>query len=434
MISEGFDPSTGCPELGSFDVTFKAGSEAEMLGPHVPGPGTYRPGRTENWKDDTLLYLPEDLGEIDRDTALAAALYGGRIKWFGVGADGESWTVKGKSLLSWLGSGDNGGGIGPIGGAVDYPVGSEFTGSFADYLLALLVYGETNGLTLDATAPNITTAAPMFGPAAGAALSKWDTVLSRINKLVIALGIEYHCRPDGTVLFQDGEDPDEIAYYLTPRVVFGEGIPTTDENGMTSWSSKVRPVFDYTNEAEVSAYTSADGTAATGIGTTLGRTGKDFGGVDDAVLGKFYGASDELVVNGIGPVGTRDLIRQDTVAIDVDLGGALLRQSLKPGDWVYVISERAGLFDTENVLHYGGRTWCPVLVRCTGLRYPVQKGGVYVLHNSTGYGGANSVQRVTDYVEWETGRTDVTLGTLPPKNIRRAVLGPQWRPSWEQNR
>lgn len=420
MITEGFDPSICAPTLGGFSVRFNAGTESKLLGPHVaPNPPTHFGGRTENWKHDTICFTPTRLSNPTAANVLASSLFSGRCDRFSMGAMGEPWDLSGPSILAWLGTADNPG-IGPLAGS-SYTAGAPYTGSLADWLLAVLVANDNNGLTLDATA--------VTANALNCAINGNDILRHAMNQLVVRADAEYTCHPSGTVEFQDGDDAAGTVFTWTPTVIFGEGIQSGREQGMVAFQAEVTASFDYTNEGRSAHVRNSDGTA--GFVASEVRVSRSFGGSANVELRKFYGADDDLFdQNPTSFYSATDLCRSDQFTCQVD--APLIRRDCKPGDWVYLVSERLGIINASNVVNFGGRTLPPQKRKLTGLSYPVTEGmGVYVIHDSTQY-RSGAVQDVTEDVIFETGTTRVSLDTTAPKSLRRAVLGTQHRPTWRK--
>ncbi len=419
MITEGFDPSILAPTLGGFAVRFKPGTESKLLGPHDVGDTYNLPGRTNNWKHDTICFTPTRLGNPVAASVLASSLFSGRCDKFAMGAEGEPWIVTGPSILAWLGTADNPG-IGPHSGTT-YTSGAPYTGTLADWLLVQSLAGRDNGLTLDATTLTAT--------ALNCAINGNDVLRHGMNQLVMVADAEYFCHPDGTVEFQDGDDTAAVVFTWTPTVLFGDGIQSGREAGMVGYQATLTATFDYSNEGETAQVANTAGTSSSGV--TVSRFAAGFNASALPVIRKFYGADDELLDQGPqGFLSVTDLRRSDQFTCEVD--APLIRRECKPGDWVYIVSERLGIIDTTNAVNYGGRTLPPQKRKLTGLSYPITEGmGVYVIHDSTGY-DSGAVQDVTEDVMWETGTTTVSLDTTAPKSLRRAVLGTQHRPTWRK--
>lgn len=421
MITEGFDPSIGAPTLGSFSIKFKAGTERKLLGPNVAASAPFTlGGRTENWKHDTISFTPTELANPTAASVLESAVFSARCDTFTFGAEGEPWTLSGNSILAWLGTGDNPG-VGPS-ALFSYDTATPYTGTLADWLLLMIVWGQDNGLTLDATTLTAT--------ALNCAINGNDVLRHALNQLVIVAAAEYFCHPTGVVEFQDVNDTAGTVFTWDPTVLIGDGIQGGREAGLVGYEATIRPTFDYSGEGTTARMSNADGTASGSVGYGS-RVNAGFDGFATPEMAKFYGADDDLFDQSpLGHLIDTDLIRSDSLSCQVD--APLLRRDCKPGDWLWFVSERTGIIDTTNVVNFGGRTLPPEKRKLTGLQYPFTAGmGAYVTHDSTGYLGGG-VQNVTEDVIPETGKTTVTLDTTAPKTLRRAVLGSQFRPTWRK--
>lgn len=79
-----------------------------------------------------------------------------------------------------------------------------------------------------------------------------------------------------------------------------------------------------------------------------------------------------------------------------------VRRHLSPGDGVYVYEPTAGLYDTANQVEWR-ETIFPAILRCVGMDWPVQRGGVYYRS------GAGVITDLTNVIEWETGKTTTII-------------------------
>ena len=100
---------------------------------------------------------------------------------------------------------------------------------------------------------------------------------------------------------------------------------------------------------------------------------------------------------------------------------------VKPGDYVNVFDQEAGLYDTTRQLRWRGEVISPVKLRCKEYTWPVQRGmGIYVRRS-----GATPVYTdITDYVAYEDGQdTSWVVGSgrndpeMDPTLLGPAFLG-----------
>lgn len=417
---EVFDCGTGLPGLGEFSVRFRPGSQIKLLGPHVASTGNgEREGPTRNWEHDTLVVTPGRLGAgVDRATVLDAAIYSGEILRFR-GAEDDSWSIHGRGILNWLGDDDNKGPA--VCQGTDYTAASTYTGTIADYLLALWAGGWSNGITFDATDPSVPTSA------CNCAVRDMDTARARINTLCVVQDVEWWMNPDFTATFAG--IGDDAVFVQTPRVLFAAGVGYSREAGLVSFPCKIIPDIDCGPEATGLKARTSDGT--TGEGTVSGGSGmltNDTTGTGSGTRTKFLGASDELIST---PYPLEQYRRRDTIDIKVDAQS--IRQDVKPGDHLYVNHPLWGLIDTANALVHAGRSMAPLKRRASEMSTPItRENGVFVLHQNSAYGGVNAVQDVTDQVMPDHGPTTIRLATGSPRTLKAAVLGSQYRQRWDQ--
>ena len=431
MITESFDPSTGQSGLGQFEVTFRAGTDIEVLGAHVDPSGTDTAGGpTQNMAHDTLVVTSGPIDNPTRTNVLAAAMFSGEMLEFDLDDSGAApWKVSGPSILNWVGDAD---GKSPsIGAVADYTVASPIPAGtgLADYLAYVVAGDWLGGLTADATAASVDTSD------LACAARTWDSMRTIIAQLcaVTTPSTEMWCSPDGVLYFAGLGDTTDAVYQWNPTILFASGVGETVENGLRSVPCRIRAKFDYGPEANQWHYTNSAGT-----GTHSSGGGNRFPnlwtGTGSGVRAKFMGASDELEDQyghgGSSPLDTTYCRRDD---ITVTVSDRDLRRDLKPGDYVWVNSERLGLFDSTNPMLFDGRTLAPVRRRVSEMRWPVTPNhGVYVIRNNSAVGGANAVTDVTGFVVVDSGATSVRIQSGPPVSLRSAILGSQWRPRWDK--
>lgn len=419
--TEVFDCGTGLPGLGSFSVRFRPGSQIKLLGPHVASTGNgEREGPTQNWANDTLVVTPGRLGaDVDRATLLDAAIYSGELLRFRA-ERGGSWSATGVGILNWLGDSENKGPA--VGQGTDYTNASQYTGTLADYLLALWAGGWSNGITFDATDASVPTSA------CNCAVRDMGCARERINTLCTVKEVEYWMYPDGSCVFAG--IGDDAVFVQTPKVLFARGVGYSREASLVSFPCEIIPDLDYGPVASDTFARTSDGVTNESSVAPPGsaKFPNDFTGTSAGVRTKFLGASDELLTQPVNPEQYR---RRDT--IDIEIGSQTIRQDVKPGDYVYVHDPMWGLIDTANAVIHAGRTMAPIKRRVSEMTSPItRENGVYVLHQNSAYGGTNAVQAVHDQVMPDTGPTTVRLATGSPRTLKAALLGSQWRQRWDQ--
>lgn len=426
-VTEIFDVGAGFPTLGSWTLNFRPGTE-HVLGPSVaPSPPFYNGGIVHNLRRCHLFITAGKLGARPTHTAVkAAAIYGGSILDFNFGVEGEPWSLGGPSALVWLGDDD---GVGPGIGSLHYRVGSEFTGTFADYLLAMVVGNYVNGIGLDATASGIDSSA------LGIPINGYDVARDRINKLCHATTpvTEYAFLPDLQCVFAPFEDTAGQVFTWDPTVILGDRkLPPGTENGLRGFPAEIRPSFSYRGEIQTSVWSSREW-IEDGTGSFAGSSGSNAGRVNfDAAGNSEFSAAMKLVGTSLDTYFTvgRALtqhIRRDTMTVKIP-DAPLLRAELKPGDHVWVEDEFHGVRDPDNTVRYGGKHRHPRRMRVSQLEYPVTRSmGAYIVKCID---GSNDVIPVHDLIEPGSGPVTVGVATTSPMTMRRQVKGTSHRSSW----
>lgn len=431
MITETFDVGTGLPGLGDWSLTLKAGTAQRLLGPSVAATlSNQKPGPTENWRHSMLVVTDGRVSSPDRAGVLARALYAGELLRFDFTGKAEPWRIGGRSMLNWLGDDD---GKGPaIHAGTDYTTAAPYTGTAANYLLALVAGGWTNGIDLDATAASVDT-----GTFAALELRIYEVARQRINKLCQATTprTEYWLDPTDLTCYFAGEgDTTNGVFRWDPRCMFSTEVGASTEASLTSYDCDVAVSIDYGNVATGLRVENAAGTSVNTSGTS-DPLRNDATGTATGDRGKFLGAGDEVFsqyADAHFPTLMNLLYsRSDTVSVTVP-GDVCVRRNLKPGDHCYVWEPLWGVLDPTVTVVHDGKSCQPRKVRCSSIRWPVQKGmGVYLIHVETEYGGVNAVQDLTEDVEFERAATAISLATASPTTLTRIVRGSQYRPRWE---
>lgn len=428
-FTEQFDVGSGFSTLGQFSVTFQPLTES-ILGTFVaPAYGALAGGFVESMAKCHLCVTPGKLGAHPSSTnVLGQSIWTGKIYDFDFGAPGEPWKIGGTSALAWIGDDD---GKGPLSVALEYPVGSEYTGNLPDFLLAMMVAAPsgTNGIYLDATAASVPT-----GSYTGIVVNAWDIARTKMQKMCSPGSVEYVFTHDLKCLFAGNLDSSNTVFQWTPKVIFGPDIATGKDAGLSGYTAVCRPRFSYRNEAGGYWASNGAGTQDTGAvgalslgSASVTRNPYDVLGASGCYVDKWIGGSDDTYNSAASPAPIlgQKFCRSDTITLDVD--AALLRTELKTGDYVWLCDDFHGIKDPANTVRFQGARH-PVRYRVTSIETPITRDmGVYVIHQID---GTNTVQPVHDQIVPETGPVRVTLATSSPMTDRRLVYGLQWRPSY----
>lgn len=93
---------------------------------------------------------------------------------------------------------------------------------------------------------------------------------------------------------------------------------------------------------------------------------------------------------------------------------------VEPGDTIYVYDTEVGLFDTANQVEYRGDVLFPMKLRVLGFTWPIKQGmGVYFRAPDT----AGTLTDLTDWIDWETGTTEVEVGAKPRSSTTGSNVG-----------
>jgi len=413
-----FNSEGGYPGLGSFRVTFKPGTQ-HILGAYETRDGNDFGGPTQRWKKDTICITPTDIGQADRSEVLAASIFSGRAHVFGAAIGDYPWTVGGPTILVWLGDDDT-----PARGpGIDSYGSSSYT--FAGYLDSFLgTGGHTGGLTYSYSgAPTGTW---------DAEIKKDDSARDKINKLVRTADCEYRMAPDGELLF--GERGEDYAFRTTtPQVILTEGAMTGRDGDLWAFQIKSgRIAMDWGPEiAQVTAYSDVASpmwSKSFTLEASPGRGGKNFDGTTTNTTMALMGVDDEEARADLDAALYAQFRRMDRLRMQIDAD--VLAAFINTGDTVWVDAPSLWLWDPDQSINFAGAETHPIPARTAKMRCPIREGmGVYIIHNHTETGGTNAVERLTEFVQFETGPAELEFDPLPP--TRAWVRGSRWRSDYK---
>ena len=230
---------------------------------------------------------------------------------------------------------------------------------------------------------------------------QWVTRREAIDHMCRSVGAEYRIKPNGTF---DAAAPTSL-FVTTPTVVITkhpEGSEGATRGLETVEVNQSRDVEGYTTKV----INVGDGlTTGTATGSNVYKDLLKNNVVLERLVNSPKEASGSLTAHAAKVLALYGSIRQsvtlssDTYAVPV---------WVRPGDYVWLYDERAGLVDPANQIVWRGELISPVKLRTKSYIWPVTKGmGVYARRS-----GATPVYTdLTEYVEWEDGAVRWEIGT-----------------------
>jgi hypothetical protein len=325
---------------------------------------------------------PEDIRTVG-DNVLSEALYVGVIQ--GRAADTNGTQIAGAGMAIWLGDADGKGAV--------YETAKTYTGQTFTSVVTDLLTG---------TSVHVGTLSSVTGTYTGSHI--YQTPRQAIDYVTSTMGAEWRVNGDGTL------DAGLVTslYRTTPRAgIFARARGTSlTTKAMPGAASLASDVEDFTTRVVLLA-TSTDTAVATGAADIapaknpykdlFGNTIKTTRLVSESTTSQGNAnVRAQLQLNRF--TGTRDAVTLNSTTHDV-------AGSLTVGEPVWVYDPDAGLYDNANELQWQGETIHPVLLRVTTLTWPVEDGrGAYVRRAD------GTWLDITNYVKWESGQTNVTVG------------------------
>ena len=420
------------------------GSWSLKLSPDAPG--AWRDAAIRNGLFfDTLCITATRLHDpgATRATILSKSIFSGYVESAKAGAKNDPWEMSGPSLCAWLGTPDN-----PSAGPIGFSSGG--TVSLATFLTALFGGGTptgkyVNGLQLYSASTCSTN--NITDTAAGT-----ETARQLIERWVRQTDdpTEWWVRPDGQVHF--AKEGNSAIFTQTPTVLFSRDIDTGRHGDLYAFSCTGE--VTHSKQGWASAVVCNDGTNNYENNTNLGAIGTFDPGLkfhnsgymnndtaDGGGLAAYYrvntgalaGSESEFLLfkrhkNGFNvgaPTFQTSFEDRRERALQVSAPG--LAALLKPGDYVWYSDRDTGAYDRNNETVVGGRLLYPIKTRVAAMSWPITPGmGVYLISNSTGdpldgSGPGSDYDTVTDlsdFVQYESGTTEVMLNTSGP-NVRK---------------
>lgn len=408
-FTETFDSEKGAPGLGSFSIEFRPGTQ-HILGPHVTRTSLVAGGPTENFKKDTLVITGADLGTASRAEVLAASIFSGRIDRFRLPVRSVGgWSFSGPTILAWIGNADS-----PSVGTVG--IYDDATLETLASLLGSYVSAQLNFLTQ-------TTEASTPSGSLGIDLNGYDTVRDQINQAVLAKGAEYRCTPQGVLRFA-GRGDDSV-FRETPVVIL-TAYPTVNRDG-DLWAFQIDGEVEYDYGPEANQVLSHNGDGVTLVDSEDdggARYGYGFNGTNDAEQDVAIGSTGVWQAADLATQLQDTFCRKNRMNLQVDADS--LASYVNAGDHLWVHAPEAFLSDDAENINFAGEETHPIKLRTSSITCPVRSThGVYVIHNSTAYGGTNAVERLNDYVVFDdSGQAKLEFDS--PPGMRKLVRGRGW--------
>lgn len=433
-VRQGFNIGEGSPEMGSWSL---------KLSPDAPA--AWRDAAIRNGLFfDTLCITATRLRDpgVTRATILSKSIFSGYVERAAVGAMSEPWEMSGPSLVAWLGTSDN-----PTAGPIGFSSGG--TVSLATFLTSLFGGGTptgkyVNGLQLYSASTCSTN--NITDTAAGT-----ETARQLIERWVRQTDdpTEWWVRPDGQAHF--AKEGNSAIFTQAPTVLFSRDIDSGTHGDLHAF----RCSGDLTHSIAgwASSVVCNDGTNY--------ETAGNFGGVGTFSPSlKFHnsGYMNNDTADGGGMAAYYQVNGGSTAAAEAaylwgkrhkngfNVGAPTFQTSyedrrerrlrteapgvasfLKPGDYVWYYDKDTGAYDRNNETVVGGRLLYPIKTRVAAMSWPITPGmGVYLISNSTGdpldgSGPGSDYDTVTDlsdFVQYESGTTEVMLNTSGP-NVRK---------------
>jgi hypothetical protein len=418
-FTEVFDSDQGFPGLGGFTVRFAPGSQRILGAAPTTVPAT-EGGPTRNWLRDTICITPHRLDPgASRATVLSQALFSGRVAKFRFELGDQPWTVSGPSILAWIGDDDS-----PSKGPGLHADGvANWTSTLSAYLTTLSTNNRLNGLSWSSSGLSTNSLGSVSSPQP---ISDADPTRDRINKVIrlTSTRTEYRCTPTGELRFAPADSGNSYAFVQNPRVIFVSQGTVGADGDLIGYRVTGSVEFDWStfcaagdawSDTWSKSYLNAD------------RLTRDFGGVNADTTSILLGHKNEELRNiNIDDVVNNNYRRRDRMAFDVDAHS--LMRDLHAGDYVWVWIPELLIYDLDEHVNYGGEETHPLRVRTSLVTCPIRpEHGVYIIHNASGTGGANSVEDLTDFVIADDGPAHVEFD--PPPTTRRIVRGSRWRKS-----
>lgn len=353
------------------------------------------------WSHIVLTPQPVSPDEYNDNTILANARYTGVI--LRKETDGDTMTIVGKGLGTWLGDKDNRGRMinTPTRSFNNVSINTALDSSTTPYGILRDDSGATGGIikgTITETGTNFT----------GRFI--YTNAKSALEQICVQTGAEYRINPDGEI--DVGGQADLFTTTPTTVVVRNQGGDDPNITGVQI--SQLKSEFnaeDYVSEVrllgEDAGFSVTEGVATQSsipykdlFGNTLKRT---------ALISEANIPDNQKDVRATASLDefnrTKQTIRLITEIYDVN-------GEYNTGDNIFVYDPDIDFVDESNSVEYRGQIINPVSIRVLGITFPVKAGmGVYARDKDGNY------ESLSGFVQYDTGEATIEVGESPKSLI-----------------
>ena len=353
------------------------------------------------WSHIVLTPQPVSPDEYNDNTILANARYTGVI--LRKETDGDTMTIVGKGLGTWLGDKDNRGRMinTPTRSFNNVSINTALDSSTTPYGILRDDSGATGGIikgTITETGTNFT----------GRFI--YTNAKSALEQICVQTGAEYRINPDGEI--DVGGQADLFTTTPTTVVVRNQGGDDPNITGVQI--SQLKSEFnaeDYVSEVrllgEDAGFSVTEGVATQSsipykdlFGNTLKRT---------ALISEANIPDNQKDVRATASLDefnrTKQTIRLVTEIYDVN-------GEYNTGDNIFVYDPDIDFVDESNSVEYRGQIINPVSIRVLGITFPVAAGmGIYHRDKDGNY------ESLSGFVEYDTGEATIEVGESPKSLI-----------------
>lgn len=346
---------------------------------------------------DHLVVLPGQLSatsDLDDAAMLASAIYTGVVT-----SKPSPRIFEGYDPSWWLGTPD---GLGAIG-----------TSSTTRSAATLSTW--VSGLLPDAILAGAVT---NTGLGTHSATYVFITPREELDAVCRALGAEWRVNPDFTI--DAAKSPD--LFVASPTTIITRGFEGQDGD-LRAISGDLLVVGSDVEQYTTKVIAVASGwgygvTAATATGSTSFKDPWN----NAVELERVVDVATESLANA-GAVAASQLAIWNQERFNVSLSSRTyhVTRFAKPGDYVYVFDQRAGLVDDATQVELRGEMITPMTMRVNALTWPLERGmAVYVRRS----GVVPTYFDLTDFIEWEDGTSVVWDVTTAKRSSGDAGIGP----------
>lgn len=244
------------------------------------------------------------------------------------------------------------------------------------------------------------------------------TPREELDAVCRALGAEWRVNPDFTI--DAAKSPD--LFVASPTTIITRGFEGQDGD-LRAISGDLLVVGSDVEQYTTKVIAVASGwgygvTAATATGSTSFKDPWN----NAVELERVVDVATESLANA-GAVAASQLAIWNQERFNVSLSSRTyhVTRFAKPGDYVYVFDQRAGLVDDATQVELRGEMITPMTMRVNALTWPLERGmAVYVRRS----GVVPTYFDLTDFIEWEDGTSVVWDVTTAKRSSGDAGIGP----------